>query len=104
MRDVAGLSTDDLNRASPFLQASLDNKLRPRFSYAWKHGALERFKLSSLTFCSDALYLQRVHQLDAPASKDEVDLYKETIASADFQAWAAQEEARRRGAAAAAKV
>jgi hypothetical protein len=96
LSDVAWLSTDDLNNGGPFFQASLDNKLRPHFFYAWKHGALERFKLSSLTFCSVALYLQRVHQLDAPASEDEVDLFKETVASADFQAWAAQEEAQRR--------
>jgi hypothetical protein len=104
LRDVAGLSTDDLNNGGTFFQASLDKKLRPRFFYAWKHGALERNKLSTLSFCSVATYLRKVHQLDAPADEDEVDLYKETIASADFQAWAAQEEARRRGAAVAAKV
>jgi hypothetical protein len=104
LRDVAGLSTDDLNLAAPILASSLDKKLRPRFFYAWKHGALERNKLSTLSFCSVATYLRKVHQLDAPADDDAVDLYKETIASADFQAWAAQEEARRRGAAAAAKV
>jgi hypothetical protein len=92
LRDVAGLSTDDLNLAAPILAYSLDKKLRPRFFYAWKHGALERNKLSSLTFCSDALYLRKVHQLDAPASEDEVDLFKEMIASADFLAWAAQQE------------
>jgi hypothetical protein len=92
LRDVAGLNKDDLNHAAPFLSYSLDKTLRPRFFYACKHGALERNKLSSLTFCSVALYLRKVHQLDAPASEDEVDLFKETIASADFLAWAAQQE------------
>ena len=104
LRDVAWLSTDDLNNAAPMLSYSMDEMLRPRFFYACKHEALERNKLSTLTFCSSAVYLRKVHQLDAPASEDEVDLYKETVASADFLAWAAQEEARRRGAPAAAKV
>ena len=103
LRDVAWLSTDDLNNAAPMLSYSMDEMLRPRFFYACKHEALERNKLSTLTFCSSAVYLRKVHQLDAPASEDEVDLYKETVASADFLAWAAQEEARRR-AGAAAKV
>jgi hypothetical protein len=96
LRDVSWLSTDDLNNGGPFFQASLDNKLRPRFFYAWKHGALERYKLSSLSFCSDAVYLRKVHRLGAPASEDAVKRYKEVVASADFQAWAAQEEAQRR--------
>jgi hypothetical protein len=104
LRDVAGLNKDDLNHAAPFLAYSLDKTLRPRFYYGLKHGALERYKLSTLTFCSVATYLRKVHQLDAPADDDAVDLYKETIASADFLAWAAQEEARRRGAPAAAQV
>jgi phage portal protein BeeE len=98
LRDVSWLSTDDLNNGGPFFQASLDNKLRPRFFYAWKHGALERNKLSSLTFCSSAVYLRKVHQLDAPADEDAVTRFKETVASADFQAWAAQEEEARRQA------
>jgi len=98
LSDVAWLSTDDLNNGGPFFQASLDNKLRPRFFYAWKHGALERNKLSSLTFCSSAVYLRKVHQLDAPADEDAVTRFKETVASADFQAWAAQEEEARRRA------
>jgi hypothetical protein len=100
LRDVARLSVEDLNRGGPFLQASLDKKLRPRFFYALENGAFERSKLSTLCFCSDALFLRKVHQLDALASNDEVDAYKETIASPGFRArMAAQEETRRRGGA-----
>ena len=96
LRDVVWLSTDDLNRAPPFLQRPLDKTLRPRFFYACKHGAMERYKLSSLTFCSAAVYLRRVHQLDAPANEGAVKRFKETVTSADFLAWQAQEEAQRR--------
>jgi hypothetical protein len=97
LRDVAWLRVDDLNNAAPLLGYSLNNRLRPRFFYALNNaGALERNKLSSLTFCSEATYLRKVHQLVAPANEDAVKRYKQTVASADFQAWAAQEEAQRR--------
>ena len=101
LRDVARLSVADLNRGGPLFQASLDKKLRPRFFYALENGAFERSKLSTLCFCSDALFLRKVHQLDAPASKDEVDAYKATISSPDFRARMAarEEETRRRGGA-----
>ena len=92
LRGVAKLSVADLNNGGPFFSAKLD-KLRSRFFYALKHGALERCKLSTLTFCSDARFLRRVHQLDALADVREVVEYKHEVASASFQAWAAQEEA-----------
>jgi len=96
LRDVAGLSDYDLNHGAPFFGSSLEDKLRPRFFYAVQHGALERCKLSTLTFCSDAVFLRMVHRLDAPASADAVERYKETVSSAAFKEQAAQ-EARRRG-------
>ena len=92
LRDIARLSVDDLNLGGPFFSCSLDKTLRPRFFYACKHGALERYKLSTLTFCSAARYLRMVHRLDALADEDAVKRYKETVASADFMAWAAQQE------------
>ena len=94
LRGVAKLSVADLNNGWPFFATKFDT-LRPRFFYALKHGALERYELSSLTFCSDARFLHRVHQLDALADARKVAEYKQEVASASFQAWAAQEEARR---------
>ena len=94
LRGVAKLSVANLNNGGPFFSSKLDT-LRSRFFYALKHGALERYKLSSLTFCSDARFLHRVHQLDALADARKVAEYKHEVASASFQAWAAQEEARR---------
>jgi len=81
LRNVAGLSVDDVNSGAPFFSASLDDKLRPRFFYARRHGALERYKLSSLIFCTVEVFLQRVHLLDAPASEADVRRYKETAGS-----------------------
>ena len=94
LRDIAKLSVVDLNRGGRFFTANLD-KLRWRFFYALKHGALERYKLSTLTFCTDARFLRLVHQLDALADARTIAEYKQEVASAAFQAWAAEEEARR---------
>jgi len=96
LRDVAGLSDKDLNNGARFFSASLERVVRPRFFYALQHGALERYKLSSLTFCSDAVFSQRVHRLDAPASADAVKRYKEAVSSAAFLERAAREEALRK--------
>jgi hypothetical protein len=60
---VAKLSVADLNSGGSLFAANLDT-LRSRFFYALKHGALERYKLSTLIFCSDARFLRFVHQLD----------------------------------------
>ena len=94
LRGVAKLSVADLNNGGPFFSAKLD-KLRSRFFYALKHGALERCKLSTLTFCSNVRFLRYVHQLDALADARTIAEYKQEVASAAFQAWAAEEEARR---------
>ena len=101
LRHVARLSVSDLNNAAPLLSYSLEKTLRPRFFYALANGALERCKLSTLTVCSTATYLRKVHQFGMPASEDEVDRFNDIVASAKFQAWAnAQEETLRRGGAA----
>ena len=94
LRDIAKLSVSDLNRGGPFFTTKFDT-LRSRFFYALKHDALERYKLSSLTFCTDARFLRFVHQLDALADASTIAEYKQEVASAAFQAWAAEEEARR---------
>jgi hypothetical protein len=94
LRDIAKLSVAYLNRGGPFFSSKLDT-LRSRFFYALKYGALERYKLSSLTFCTDARFLRYVHQLDALADASTIAEYKQEVASEAFQAWAAQEEARR---------
>ena len=91
---VAKLSVADLNNGGTFFTAKLDT-LRLRFFYALKHGALERYKLSSLVCCTDACFLRRVHQLDALAHARKIAEYKQEVASTAFQAWSAQEEARR---------
>ena len=91
---LAKLSVADLNCGAPFFIAKPD-KLRSRFFYALKHGALERYKLSSLIFCSEARFLRLVHQLDQVADARKVAEFKQELASPAFRAWAAQEEARR---------
>ena len=90
LRHVAKLSVADLNLWTFFYCQP-----RLRFFYALKHGALERYKLSSLVCCTDACFLRRVHQLDALAHARKIAEYKQEVASTAFQAWSAQEEARR---------
>ena len=91
---VAKLSVADLNSGGSLFAANLDT-LRSRFFYALKHGALERYKLSTLVFCSDARFLRFVHQLDALADSRTIAEYKQEVASTAFQKWVAQAEARR---------
>ena len=97
LRHVAGLSDKDLNNGAPFLSCSLEDKLRPHFFYALQHGALERYKLSTLCFCSEHRFMERVHRQGAwPAGDDAAERFKEAVSSAAFLEQAAQEEAKRR--------
>ena len=94
---VVGLSIEEMNNAGHLFTCSLDGRLRTRYFYALQKQALGgRFGFSTLMVAPDAGFLAMMQgrPFTQRASEAEVKRYREEVASPEFVAWRAEQEAR----------
>ena len=76
---------------------SLDGRVRPRYFYTLLKGSIYRCGMSTLMGETDASYLAhalgRGNGRKEPASKAEVERYRQEVASPEFVAWRVEQEA-----------
>ena len=98
LRDVAGMSTAELNNATPLFALSLDGRLRARYFYALLKGRLARFgTINTMMQVKDSIFLAmlqgRPKNTKELASELEVARYDKLVKSAKFAAWRERQEA-----------
>jgi hypothetical protein len=98
LRDVAGMSVDELNKAGVLFCLSLVDRLRPRFFYARLLGNAYTCSMATLLGEVEASYLAlahgRINGRVNRASAAELERYKRRIELPRFAAWCAGVEAR----------
>jgi hypothetical protein len=98
LRDVAGMSVDELNKAGVLFCLSLVDRLRPRFFYARLLGNAYTCSMATLLGEVEASYLAlahgRINGRVNRASAAELERYKRRIESPRFAAWCAGVEAK----------
>jgi hypothetical protein len=104
LRDVAGLTAEEVNAAPALLAYSLNGRVRPRFFFAARLRALDGRALMTFCYPADDEFLANTLRHTAAATWS-VEQYRRHIASKEFNDWADAREAelRRQNAASGAR-
>jgi hypothetical protein len=96
LRNCMGVSNEQLNTAWGMLLTVPQRRLRERFFYSrlCDAGFLQRYSATTMAGPPDPAFVGRVHGCGGPASPEEVAEYHKTLASPEFEAFCAAEEAK----------